>query len=339
MVSVIVPVRNEAPYIETVLAAVVAQDYPAHRIEYLIADGASTDGTREAIERAASSHPSIRLIDNPKHFVSSGLNRALAEARGDVIVRMDGHWEYPRDYVSRVVALREETGASNAGGVIVPTGTTYVQRSICAALCSPVGVASAAMRGRPPADALQEVDTVNGGCWRRETLVAVGGFNEEMVRNQDDELSFRLRKAGGRIVQSWSIRFQYVVRDRLSKLFRQYLQYGYWKVRVLRKHPRQASVRHLVPTFLVLFLLGGGLASIFAPAVRPVVALGAAVYGVGVTVAAFLAAWPSELPLWPGVVAAFLAMHIGYGSGFLLGLAALVVGPSRIDPWFSKLTR
>lgn len=339
-VTVIMPVRNEAAHVEATLGFALAQDYPADRFEVIVADGCSTDGTREIVDRLAAANPSLRIIDNPGRIVSSGLNRALAEARGDVVVRLDGHGEYPPDYVRRVVALREETGAANAGGVLVPIGTSYVQRSICAVLSAPVGVGGAAMRARAPAEDVREVDAVNGGCWLVETLRSAGGFSEEMVRNQDDELSFRLRKAGGRVVQSWSIRFRYVVRDRWGRLFRQYLQYGFWKVRVVRLYPRQASLRHLMPALLVAGLLAGAAAAPFSRVAALGALAAAAAYLVAVCAAGLAAAlrW-RDLALWPGASLAFLAMHIGYGCGFLAGLPALLSRSSRVDAWFSRLSR
>ena len=339
-VSVLMPVRNESRDIARNLTEVLAQDYPAERLEILVADGRSTDGTREILEGLAAVNPRLRIIENPGRIVSSGLNRALEQARGEVIVRLDGHGNYPHDYVRRVVALRSETGASNAGGVLVPVGTTYVQRSICAALSAPVGVGGAAMRSRAPGDDVRDVDAVNGGCWLRETLTSAGGFSEEMVRNQDDELSFRLRKAGGRVVQSSSIRFQYVVRDRWRKLFQQYLQYGYWKVRVVQKYPTQASARHVAPALLVGALLGGTLAAPFSRLIAfSTLALGIA-YLAAVTVAGFAAAQRRRaLRLWPGASLALLLMQVGYGWGSVLGLVGLLVGRSRMDPWFSRLSR
>src|SRR5262249_3770510 len=169
-VSVVMPVRNEAGDIENTLRMVLAQDYPADRYEVIVADGESTDGTREIVRRLASAHPQLRLVENPGKFVSPGLNQALAAAKGEIVVRLDGHWIYPSDHVRRLVERRERTGAVNAGGVLVPTGTSYVQRSICAALSAPVGIGGGAMGGDQRGDDVREVDHVMGGCWRRDAL-------------------------------------------------------------------------------------------------------------------------------------------------------------------------
>ncbi len=334
-VSVLIPVRNEALYIRDNLSAALRQDYPDDRFEVIVADGRSTDQTRQIVESMQRTSPRLRLVDNPDRTVAAGLNRALAAARGDLIVRLDGHCEYPPDYLRRVVALRDRTGAANAGGVLQPIGSSYVQRAICAALSSRVAIGGAALRAREGSDEVREVDAVHGGCWRRETLAEAGPFAEEMVRNQDDEMSFRLRRRGGRIVQAASIRVRYVVRDRWRKLFFQFAQYGYWKVRLVARYPRQASVRHLAPATLVLLLLLGSVAGLFDPTAAAAVAALAAAYlaGIGAAAAATRAPWR----LWPGVAAAMALMHVGYGCGFL---AALLPGFGRLrDSWFSRLTR
>jgi succinoglycan biosynthesis protein ExoA len=308
MISVIIPVFNEERFIERCLAGALAQDYPADQMEILVADGMSTDQTRKLVAQ----FPGVRLVDNPGRIVSTGLNRALAEARGEIIVRLDGHCEYPTDYVRRVVELRERLNADSVGGVLVPVATSYVPRAIAAAYASPVGLGSAGLKAEAVADVVREVDTVHAGCWRRERLLAVGGFDEQMVRNQDDELSFRLRHTGGKIFQSLAIQVRYHVRNSYRKLFRQFLQYGYWKVRVVRKHPRQASVRHFVPgVFVLTILLGAVLIPVWAAGL-----LGVYLLAVG---AASLVQLRDGLKLWPGLVWAIVLMHFGYGVGFLLG--------------------
>jgi glycosyltransferase involved in cell wall biosynthesis len=309
LVSVVIPVFNEERFIERCLAGALAQDYPAGQMEIIVADGMSTDRTRELIAK----FPTVRLVENPGRIVSTGLNRAVAAARGEIIVRLDGHCEYPGDYVRRVVELRERLNADSVGGVLEPLAGAYVQRAIAAAYASRVGLGGAALRATPASEAVREVDTVHGGCWRRDRLLAVGGFDEETVRNQDDELSFRLRHTGGRIYQSLAIRVGYHVRDNYRALFRQFMQYGYWKVRVVRKHPRQASVRHFVPATFVLALLTSAL---FSP---PCLAGLLAAYLLAVGGVSLAELWAGDLKLWPGLVWAVMLIHVGYGVGFLSG--------------------
>ena len=338
-VSVLIPVFNEERFIAQSLTAALQQDYPPARLEIIIADGRSTDRTGEIVRSFEEKHPNVHLIDNPERIVSTGLNRALATAHGDVVVRLDGHCEYPKDYVRTEVELRERTGADDAGGVLVPLGNcTYASQAVAAAYYSPVGIGGA-LKGYAASNTVCEVDTVHGGCWKRERLTALGGFDEEMVRNQDDELSFRLRKAGGRIVRSSAIRVKYWVRDSYRRLFMQFAQYGYWKVRVLQKHPRQASVRHVVPAAFVLVLLISTLCSPISAAARWVMGIVAGGYALAVCLAGLREAVRTELRLWPGIMLAIPLMHFGYGLGFLLGWLRWLVGALPTDPIFERSTR
>jgi glycosyltransferase involved in cell wall biosynthesis len=331
-------VLNEERYIARALGGMIEQDYPADRYEIIVADGMSTDRTREIVQSIQAEHPHVRLIDNPRRIVPTGLNAAIRQARGEIIVRVDGHSEFPRDYVRRVVELRERTGADNAGGVHEPCGHQYTSRAIAAAFYSRVGVGGA-MSGHSGREEVREVDAVQAGCWRKERLLAVGLFDEEMVRNQDDELSFRLRKAGGRVVQSTAIRFKYAVRDSFRKLFLQYAQYGYWKVRVILKHPQQTSVRHFVPALFVLGLIVGAALAPVSPLTAWAFAALALSYCAAIACAALVEARRSEWRLWPGIAWALGMMHLGYGLGSLVGWLRRVTGPLPTDRIFERVTR
>ena len=338
-VSIMMPVFNEERFIAHSLAAALAQDYPADRLELIVADGRSTDRTREIVASLQARHPNLRLIDNPERIVSTGLNGAIRCAQGTIVIRLDGHCEYPQDYVRQVVDLREQTGADNAGGVLIPQGNgTYTSQAGAAACYSPVGIGSA-MRGHAVTSKVCEVDTVHGGCWRRDQLLGLGGFDEEMVRNQDDELSFRLRKANGRIVRSSAIAVKYWVRDRYRLLFLQFAQFGYWKVRVVQKHPQQSSLRHLVPSLFIVAVLTS---SLFAPfmAIGRWVCLGlVSAYAISIAAAALYEAGRTKWRLWPGIAAALPTMHFGYGCGFLLGWLRWLHGPLPTDRIFERSSR
>lgn len=201
-VSIILPVRNEEQFIAAAIEGVMHQDYPSNRIELIIAEGMSTDTTAEKIHSLIERYPNIRLIENSKKIVPTGLNLAIQQAKGEVVIRVDGHCTYQEQYVSKLVSLLQNTGGANVGGVLIATGdSNYAQRSIRRAYQSPLSV-GAALRSYDSDDFLQEVDGVHGGCWYKETLISVGGFDETMVRNQDDELSFRIRKQGGKIFRT-----------------------------------------------------------------------------------------------------------------------------------------
>ena len=227
----------------------------------IVADGMSDDGTRAILEQFAKTEPRLKIVDNPNRIVSTGLNAALAVARGKVIIRMDAHTEFARDYVRSCLEVLEATGADNVGGPWVAKGSGQVGRAIAAAFQSPFAMGGA--RGHDPSYE-GTVDTVYLGCWPRRVFDQIGLFDEELVRNQDDEFNLRLTEHGGRIYQSPRIRSWYTPRNSLRALLNQYKQYGYWKVRVIRKHQKPASIRHLVPAAFMCSLVMLGAASFWS---------------------------------------------------------------------------
>jgi glycosyltransferase involved in cell wall biosynthesis len=336
-VSVLIPVRNEAACLADSLDSALGQDYQAPRMEVIVADGMSTDATRDILASYAAKDGRVRAIDNPRGIVSTGLNAALGLARGDIIVRMDAHTEFAPDYIRQCIAVLRETGADNVGGPWVARGEGYVGRAIAAAFQSPFAVGGA--RGHDPRHE-GPVDTVYLGCWPKDVFARVGDFDEELVRNQDDEFNLRLIRAGGRVWQSPRIRSWYRPRGSLSALFRQYMQYGYWKVRVIRKHKLPASVRHLVPALFVAALI---LLTPAAPFWRPALWAWAALTGcylLGAVGASVLTCRKAGWDLLPILPAVFACYHFGYGYGFLRALWDTAT-PRRKLPHagFSTLTR
>jgi glycosyltransferase involved in cell wall biosynthesis len=319
-VTVIMPVRNEADFIARSLGAVLAQDYPAGRLEVLIADGMSSDATRTIIAAIAATYPciSVRVLDNPAQIVASGLNRALAAARGVVIVRVDGHTIIAPDYVRRCVAALAARPAAAVGGRMTAVGQTPFGRAVALATSTPFGVGGARFHY---AAREEWVDTVYMGAWPRAVFARLGGFDEEMVRNQDDEFSYRLRKAGGRILLSPRIQSRYYNRSTLRALARQYFQYGYWKVRVLQKHPRQMRPRQFAPPLLAAGLGGGALLARRGPGARRLWGAGAGCYALATLLASI---WTARRAGWahlPRLPLVFATLHLSYGLGFLVGLA------------------
>lgn len=327
LVSIIVPCRNEAAHLDAFLAGVFAQQLPAGvSTEVLVADGDSDDGTRPQLATWQAREPRLRVIDNPQRIVSTGLNRAIAAAAGDVVVRMDVHTEYAEDYVARCLQALQQSGATCVGGPWRPEGRSGRQRTIALAFESRLGSGGAASRR---ADYSGPVDTVYLGAWRRADLLRLGGFDEVLVRNQDDELNLRIVNGGGTVWQSADIRSRYTPRGSFAALFRQFYQYGYWKVPVIRKHRLPASPRHLVPfAFVAVLALLAALSLPFAAA-RVALAALVAVYG-GATLAAGWQAAGAERGRAPGIAWAIACMHLGYGLGFgraLLDFAVLRRAP------------
>lgn len=332
--SVIVPCRNERGHIEAFCAAVLAQQLPPGvALEVLVADGASDDGTREWLQAFCAREPRVLLIDNPQRIVSAGLNRCIERARGEAIVRLDVHTVYAPDYLAQCLAVLRETGADNVGGPWKAEGEGPVGRAIAAAFQSRWVVGGARSR-----DLAYDgpVDTVYLGAWSRATFARFGGFDEALVRNQDDEHNLRLTRGGARIWQSPRIRSSYTPRASLRQLFAQQRQYGYWKPFVMKKHGQSASVRHLVPGGFVATLI---LLTLLLPlGSAPVLAGLAGVYAAFVLAVSLLIAAQAGWNLLPRLPAVIAAYHVGYGLGSLRGAwDALLKG--RADPAFGRLTR
>ncbi|QNP47997.1 glycosyltransferase family 2 protein [Diaphorobacter aerolatus] len=334
LLSVIAPCRNERDHIIAFCGNVAGMQLPeGWQLEVLIADGRSDDGTRQLIEDWCARDARFHCVDNPLRIVSPGLNRCIEQSRGEIIVRLDIHSEYANDYLLQCVEALKRTGADNVGGAWHAKGRSLMQKAVAAAFQSPWVAGGARSRDL---DFEGEVDTVYLGCWPRESFSRVGGFDEQLVRNQDDEHNLRLKKNGFRIWQSRAIRSSYFPRASLSQVFRQYSQYGYWKPFVMKKHGQAAALRHLVPAAFLLALLA---ALILAATVTawPLLLLLAAYAGL-----LLLALWGMRSRLETGmaarVVGVICAYHFGYGWGSLCGWRDVLLarGP---QPQWGALTR
>ncbi|MBX9602028.1 MAG: glycosyltransferase family 2 protein [Bryobacteraceae bacterium] len=325
-ISVVIPCRNERRHVIPLLDSLSRQELGPWRWEILVADGESDDGTAEALVREARLRDlPLRVLSNPNRIAAAGLNLAIRASRGEFVLRMDAHSEYAPDYVRRCVETLERTGADNAGGPARTRAQGYVARAIQAAYHSPLSSGGSRFHNESYEG---WIDTVPYGCWRRATLDRIGLFDADLVRNQDDELNLRLIRAGGRIWQDPQIRSWYWTRSRFGALARQYFQYGFWKVRVVRKHRIPASPRHLAPgafvlTLLTLLVLGALLRAIGMNWTPPVIALGllTAVYAAVLIGASIAAAAKRGWDLIPILPLAFATFHWSYGLGFLAGLA------------------
>ncbi len=316
LVTIIMPVRNEGRHIARALEAVLNQDYPRERMEILVVDGMSSDDTRPLVQAFATRDPRLRLLDNPERIVPTALNRGIYAARGEVIIRVDGHAEIARDYVRRCIEGLAQVDAECIGGPIATVGETWIARGIAIAQSSPFGVGNAAFRYSNRA---QYVDTLAFGAYRRRVFDRIGVFDEELIRNQDDEFNFRLVQAGGKIWLAPSIRSTYYSRASLRGLGKQYFEYGFWKVRVIQKHGRPASWRHVVPVTFVLALTASLVVSLFTPFSFGFFAVLLPYLAASLAMSVWLGArhgwsYVALLPL------AFGTLHIAYGMGFLVGL-------------------
>ena len=318
LVSVIMPVRNEAAYIERSLGTVLAQDYPADCLEILVVDGLSTDGTREAVLAHAAQRPGLRLLDNPGRIAPAALNVGLSQARGEIVVRVDGHCEIAPDYVRRCVehlqAGFEGAPIEAVGGPIETVAESDEAAAIALAMSSWFGVGGSAFRTID--DRALLVETVAFPAYPRRTLQRLGPFDEELVRNQDDEYNYRLLKSGGRILLTPDIRSRYYSRSSLRSLWRQYYQYGYWKVRVMQKHPRQMRARQFAPPALVGGLLGSAVLGLVWRPFWGLLGAVAALY----LLFNVLASLSLSRRHAPRLMIIHPILHLSYGLGFLVGL-------------------
>jgi succinoglycan biosynthesis protein ExoA len=334
LVSIIAPCRNEANHINAFVQSVWAQRLPdGWEMELLVADGQSDDGTGESLQALAQADARLHVVANPGRIVSTGLNACLAQARGEVIVRMDIHTTYAPNYVAQCIGALQRSGADNVGGPWVAVGDTPAQRAIAAAFQSRWVVGGARSR-----DVRYEgaVETVYLGCWPRATFERFGVFDEQLVRNQDDEHNLRITLGGGRIWQSAAIRSEYRPRGSVRQLFAQQRQYGYWRPAVLKKHGRPASWRQLAPAAFVAALAAALLLAVLWSRLPLAALLGSYITYLLVvsTVVAASAGWP----LWPRLPVVIAAYHLGYGVGTWQGLWHWARGASASST-HTQLTR
>jgi glycosyltransferase involved in cell wall biosynthesis len=314
----------------------LGQEWPEGDFEIIVADGMSDDGTREILSRLAQKHPRLRIVDNVQRITPCGMNAGIRAARGRYIAIMGAHSHYATDYLRQSVQVMEETGADNVGGAMQCEGESWVQRAIAAAHHSPFSVGGARWH-----DPTYEgpADTVFGGVYRREVFDWIGLFDEEFVRNQDDELNLRLTRSGGRIWHSPRIKSWYRPRGSLVALFQQYRQYGYWKVRVIQKHKIPASVRHLVPGCFLFTLIVLPLLSVWWSWLLWVWLMLVGGYAVVNLTASILTAIPSQWRLVPPLSLVFVCYHFGYGYGFLRGTVDFILLRRKPQFSYTKITR
>ncbi|HEY5984644.1 MAG TPA: glycosyltransferase family 2 protein [Anaerolineales bacterium] len=320
--SVIVPCYNEQATIGALLAAIHDQTYPRERLEVVIADGLSEDGTRDAIAAFQQAHPtlSVRLVDNGKRTIPAGLNRAIGAAEGEFIIRLDAHSKPIPEYVQRCVEALQAGKGTNVGGVwqIVPGAKGRTAAAIAAAAAHPLGAGNALYRVGGAAGA---VDTVPFGAFRRSLIDEIGGFDEQLRSNEDYEFNVRINKHGGVVWMDPAIKSTYYARTTLAALARQYWRYGFWKFRMLVRYPTSLRWRQAIPPTFVLAVLTLAAAAIFwTPALIALVIIGS-VYALALLAASVqLSARAGDLLLLPALMLAFATVHFAWGGGFLASI-------------------
>lgn len=319
MLSVIVPIYNEEKYIAKCLDSIIEQDYPKEDMELLLCDGMSKDRTREIIAEYQKKYPWIQLLDNPKRIAPCAMNVGINASKGDVIIRLDAHVYYPKNYYSVLVKkLNELPNAENVGAICntLPVNDTTEAQSIAAVLSSRFGMGDSHFR--VGAQKEMEVDTVPFGCFKRSTFDKVGLYDEDLVRNQDDELNARIIKNGGKIYLIPELQCEYYARDTARKVYKMFYQYGLFKPLVNKKLGSPATVRQFFPLFFVMGLLAGPILCLALPVLWWAY--------IAMVVAWFLLATYFSLKDSKSLKRIliqnwiYFVVHFGYGWGYIVGI-------------------
>ena len=325
MLSIVCPIYNEEKYIAKCIDSILQQDYSKDDLEVLFVDGMSTDNTRNIVAQYSAKYPFICLLDNPHKIVPYAMNTGIAAAKGDVVIRLDAHAEYPTDYFSQLVHYLDVLeGAENVGGVCVtlPCSNRVIAIAIAEALSCSFGMGNSYFR--TGADAIKSVDTVPFGCFHKQFLKKIGLYDNDLVRNQDDELNGRIIKAGGKIYLIPQIKIKYFARDQIKKVWKMFYQYGLYKPLVNRKLGSPATIRQFFPLLFVLGLIFGVVLSCVLKYFLWVYLFVLGTYlGIGLIIGIVNAFKKGKISLVIFMPIVFAAIHIAYGLGYLDGLFRL----------------
>ena len=307
-VSVVLPVLNEELHLANAVKSILTQDY-AGELEIILALGPSKDKTDEIAQSLAKSDSRITLVTNPSGKTAAGLNLAINKSSNPVIVRVDAHSELQRDYISLAIDVMKTSGAVNVGGIMGAQGVSLFEKSVAAAMRSPLGVGASRFHTGGQAG---YVDTVYLGVFMRSAVIAVGGFDERFIRAQDWELNYRLRQAGGKIFFDPRLHVTYRPRSTVKALAKQYFEYGRWRRVVSRRHQGTINYRYLAPPFSLIATV---LSILLAVSINLIFVIPAAIYGAFIIIASVITGkGMSEKLLLPIVL---FTMQMSWGLGFL----------------------
>lgn len=313
-ISVILPILNEEAHLKGAIDSILSQDYQG-KTEVILAVGPSHDRTLEIAQQISQQDSRVVIVENPTGRTAAGLNLALKKSQSPVIVRVDGHAQIPSNYLSLVVEILNKTGAVNVGGVMAAVGTTAFENAVAGAMRSPLGVGASRFHTGGEAGV---VDTVYLGAFRREALLAIGGFDERFTRAQDWELNFRLRENGGVVYFDPRLHVTYRPRSTVKALAKQYFEYGRWRRVVSRKHSGTINYRYLAPPFALV----GFTVSLLAGFIAPILFTPAAIYTLFVLLASIKIA--SNIREYFLLLAVIPTMHFAWGAGFVSSPKTLV---------------
>lgn len=324
-VTIIIPSRNEEKFIKKCLDSFVDQSYPAELYEVFVCDGMSTDNTRDIVNEYNKNYSNIKLLDNKGLTAPKGMNVGIKASNADIIIIFGAHATAHRDFIKNNVIALENSEVGCAGGPINTISENELGNAIALAMSSPFGVGNALFRyGKQE----QYVDTVAFGAYRRDVLEKVGYFDEELVRNQDDEMNFRVIENGYKVLLSPKIQSDYYSRSSLKKLWKQYFQYGFWKVRVMQKHGKTASIRHLIPLLFVITNILGCIGGIFFKPILYLWLTEVVLYcSLDIVFSAKLC--KKNISMIRYLLVIFPILHLSYGIGFIEGLINFYILKSK----------
>jgi len=325
-VSIIVPCYNEEKFIRQLLENVIEQDYPAGQVEIIVIDGMSCDGTRDEIKKMIARDQRIRLLDNERKYVPYALNKAILESRGEFIVRMDAHANYPVSYLSVLIRNMEELKADNVGvaWITLPASDTVKCHAIAAAMSSSFGIGNA--QYRLGTNEVKQVDTVPFGCYRREVFNRIGLFDESLLRNQDDEFNGRLSQHGGKIFLLPGHEIRYYARGKVQSMTRMFYQYGLFKPLVNRRLNKPATARQFVPPVFVAYLASLVILFFLLPGAAAWYSMFLGLYlvfNIYFSVSASARSGKGSLVFFLPWL--FFLIHLSYGSGYIAGIYKFVL--------------
>ncbi len=318
MLSVICPIYNEEKYIAKCIESILNQDYPKDDLEVIFVDGMSTDKTRDIVNEYTYKYPFIKLIDNPQKIVPPAMNIGIRESKGEIIIRLDAHAEFPSQYFSRLTKALIDLKADNVGGVCItlPTSDDIIPIAIANVLSSKFGMGNSTFR--VGCKDIQEVDTVPFGCWHRDIFEKIGYFDEELIRNQDDEFNGRTIKNGGHIYLLPDVEIKYFARDKISKVYKMFYQYGLFKPLVNKKLGSPATIRQFFPPIFVSGLLLGFILSLIFPILSIPYLSVICLYILLATY--FSIKTSNNILVILTQIYIYFVVHIGYGLGYIKGM-------------------
>ncbi len=327
LISIIIPCRNEENFIKGCLDSIIVNNYPKDKLEVLVIDGMSNDKTKEIVKRYVKQYSFISFLENHRKFTPFGLNIGIKEAKGEIIIRMDAHAIYEKDYILKCTKFLKEYNADNVGGVteILPSENTLLRKAIALSLSNSFGVGNAYYKSGYSKEP-RWVDTVFCGCYKKEVFEKIGLFNENLIRSQDIEFNLRLRNAGGKILLVPSIRSYYYTRHSLKDFFLYNFKNGVWVIYSFKFVKMPLRLRHYIPLIFVSSLLGTGLLGFFFPVFFWLILFITELYLlVNIYFSAKIAIREKNWKYFFVMPIVFAARHIGYGSGSILGIIKLFI--------------